>query len=149
MAILDDARVKIGRPGPPGSGVTLGEKTSITDRLTALEAVVVPDTITDLTDVDLTGIATNDLVRWNGTKLVKYTPEAITQTFLLPFVLDGGGDSIAAATYFESGVPVPSACEITGWYVRNSTSSTIATSIQRCPAGSSTCSSGVTTCRPG
>lgn len=136
MTISADAVAVVGgATGLAGGGATVDQvNTAIT---AALAALTIPDEIADLDDFSGTP-ATGDLLQWDGTDWVPYTPTGIEQTFLLPFSLDGDGSAIAAGTYYASGIPVPSACEITGWRVRNTGAHTIVTSIQRCPVGSNT-----------
>jgi hypothetical protein len=139
MSDFQRATVRAGYAGLNGTGLTSGEKTSILTRLTALEGLTPPVNITDLGDVDLAGIATGDLLQFDGTNIVKYTPQPISVPFLIPFVLDGAGSAISTGVWYDSGLPVDFAATITGWYARqNGTSNSIVATVQHCPAGSNT-----------
>jgi hypothetical protein len=118
MPELRDATVTIGVPGLNGTGLTGGEKTTINNRLDALEALTPPVNITDLADVDLSGIATGDLLQYDGTDIVPYTPAAIVVPFVLPFILDGGSSTIATGVWYDTGILINFAATITGWHVQ-------------------------------
>lgn len=109
MTVFDRSEIIWGQAGLPGTGLTAGEKTTINSRLTALEALVVPTSINDLTDVDLTGIATGDLLKWDGTKLVKYTLPGIVMTYAIPMSMVSASDTVPVATgvKWEAEIAIP------------------------------------------
>lgn len=118
MSDFQSAKIKLGVPGINGTGVTGAEKTDIFNRLDALELLVPPEDIVDLGDVDLTGIAEGDYLKYSGGFIVKHTPAAITVPFAIPFVLDGGGVTIPTGLWYETGILVNFAATITGWHVQ-------------------------------
>jgi hypothetical protein len=105
----------LGDAGLPGATPPEGWTTSIEQRLSMLEGLVIPQVITDLGDVDLTGIGPNDLVQWNGDALVKYTPQGIVVSTVMGTTFDGGGDVIPAGQRWDGRPSV--AAEITGYTV--------------------------------
>jgi hypothetical protein len=88
---LDNATFEFGIVTLPVGGVTAAEVEDAID--TALLALVVPDEINDLDDVSGTP-ATGDLLQYDGSGWVPYTPEGITVTPPVAFVIDGGGATI-------------------------------------------------------
>lgn len=111
MPEIRDATVVIGVPGLNGTGVTGAEKTDIYNRITALEAEVIPADISDLSDVDTTGAANGDLLQYDGTDWVPYTPEAIDVTVGAAIIIDGGGSAIT--TGIKGDLEIPFAGTIT------------------------------------
>lgn len=113
-----------GKQGPPGTGLTSGEKTTINSRLTALEDDIgdIPDSIGDMTDVDLSGISSGDFLQWDGSALVSVSP-SVTVPFSIPLVADGG--SSAPGTGLKATVWVPFSSTITGWKINNDVSGSI------------------------
>lgn len=113
-----------GKQGPPGTGLTSGEKTTINSRLTALEGDIgdIPDSIGDMTDVDLSSIASGDLLQWDGSKLVKASP-IITVPFTIPAVVDGGSSAPTAG--MKATIRANFACTVTNWYIANDVSGNV------------------------
>lgn len=104
----------MGDAGLPGTGFTAGEKADMLADIAEIQAIAasIPDSIDDFPDVDLTGIATNQLLRWDGAKLVPYTL-AQTTTVSKQLFIDGGGSAITAGAKGFFYVEVAST--ITGW----------------------------------
>lgn len=115
MPELRNATVTIGVPGLNGTGVSGAEKTDIFDRITALEAVTVPATIDDLSDVDTTTAApaSGDLLQYDGANWVPYTPAGMTVDVALNYSIDGGGATIT--TGLKYGFRTGFAGTITGY----------------------------------
>jgi hypothetical protein len=112
MPELKDAIVIFGVPGLNGTGVTAPEKTDIINRITALEAEPVPVVLSDLDDVgDTSGATTGDLLQFDGSDWVPYTPVAATVVTALSYVIDGGGSAIT--TGIKGDLYIPYAGEIT------------------------------------
>lgn len=113
-----------GKQGPPGTGLTSGEKTTINSRLTALEGDIgdIPDSIGDMTDVDLSGISSGDFLQWDGSALVSVSP-SVTVPFSIPLVADGG--SSAPGTGLKATVWVPFSSTITSWRINNDVAGSI------------------------
>lgn len=113
MSDLTKAIVRVGYAGLNGTGLTSGEKSGILADIAALQALTPPTSIDQLTDVDLTGIAVNDLLRWDGGQLVKYTPTATTIEVVAGFLVFDGGATIT--TGIKGDLPqLPFAGTITG-----------------------------------
>jgi len=147
MPELRDATVNVGVPGLNGTGITAGEKTALTNDTTALKAVTYITQTANATlsaEQALSALATGIVKVTTATGVLSTAIAADlpvhthTQTFGMPFVLDGGGAAIAAGTYYNSGIPVPSACTITSWKIQASSDQTLVTSIQRRPDASIT-----------
>lgn len=118
MDEFDDLTFEFGLVTLPVGGVTAAEVTDAIDD--ALAALDLPEDIGDLGDVDTTSDApsSGDLLQFDGTNWVPYTPEAITVPFTIPFLLDGGGDTIGTGLWYETGLLVNFAGEITGWHAQ-------------------------------
>jgi hypothetical protein len=111
MGVFDEADIIFGQAGLPGANAPVGQIGAIESRLTDLEALPVPpDSITDLADVDLTGIAAGDRLKWDGAKVVRETPGSTTLVFRLQLILDGGGAAIT--TGVKGDIVIPAACTL-------------------------------------
>ena len=116
MPELIDAVVKIGVPGLNGdAGITTAEYTDHETRIVTLEGDTPPDSLGDMTDVDLTTDppASGDLLQYDGTDWVPYTPAAFTVTYSAQFIIDGGGATIT--TGIKGDIRIPVASTITGY----------------------------------
>ena len=111
MTISSEAIAVVGgATGLAGGGATVDQvNTAITAAITAL---TIPDELADLDDFSGTP-ATGDLLQWDGTDWVPYTPEAITVTSAMAFVIDGGGATITTGVKGDL-PPMPFAGTITG-----------------------------------
>ena len=131
MGVFDESEIVWGQAGIPGTGLTEGEKLDITTRLTDLEAVVVPSELSDMTDVDLTTDppASGDLLQYDGTDWVPYTPVAFDVTFAFAFIIDGGGATIT--TGIKGDISVPFDCTLHGWRLLADQSGSIVVRVER------------------
>jgi hypothetical protein len=113
MTISSEAIAVVGgATGLAGGGATVGEvDAAIT---AAIAALTIPDTIDDLDDFSGTP-ATGDLLQYDGTDWVPYTPEAITVPYSAQFIIDGGGIEIADGIAGDIRIPVAST--ITSWHL--------------------------------
>lgn len=111
MSISSQARARVGgATGLAGGGATVGQvNTAISDALGALD---IPAAITDLTGIDLTGVATGDLLQYDGANLVPFTFE-LSRVGIVPMLIDGGGSVIATGVKGDS-PPMVVAGNITG-----------------------------------
>lgn len=102
----------------PAGDVTNAEFTDHENRITTLEGAQAGQ-LDDLSDVDTSTAApsTGDLLQFNGTAWVPYTPAAITVRFALPFVLDGNGAAIATGVWYDEGILLPTAATVAGWVI--------------------------------
>jgi hypothetical protein len=110
-----------GATGLAGGGATVGEVDAAI--AAAIAALTIPDEIADLDDFSGTP-STGDLLQWDGTDWVPYTPEAIDVPVGFSYTIDGGG--IAVTTGLKYGFKVYNAGTITGWDLgadQNTTSS--------------------------
>jgi hypothetical protein len=107
---LDNATFEFGIVTLPVDGVTATEVEDAIDA--AILALVVPSEINDLDDVSGTP-ATGDLLQYTGAGWEPYTPEAITVTSAMAFVIDGGGATITTGIKGDL-PPMPFAGTITG-----------------------------------
>jgi hypothetical protein len=111
MTISSEAIAVVGgATGLAGGGATVGEVDAAISA--AIAALTIPDEIADLDDFSGTP-STGDLLQWDGTDWVPYTPEAITVTSATGFIIDDGGTVIAAGIKGEL-PPFPFAGTITG-----------------------------------
>ena len=127
---FDDAEFQWGQPGLPGTGITSTEVGSIKSRLLALEAVTPATTLAGLSDTNITSPSTGQLLRWSGTKWENYTMPSTTMAFNLPFVLDGAGSVLTTGTWY-SNIDIGFACQITGWVLVASPTSTASISLAK------------------
>jgi hypothetical protein len=99
-----------GATGLAGGGATVGEvDAAIT---AAIAALTIPDEIADLDDFSGTP-ASGDLLQYDGTDWVPYTPEPITVTPPLGFLIHGGGATITTGIAGDT-PPMTYAGNITG-----------------------------------
>lgn len=124
MALIpfDKTEFLWGQAGIAGSGITSGEKASITARLAALEATPVPTTWSALTDVEITTPLDGQFARYvtANSRWENFTYPGITYTLSLPFVLDGGGSAVTTGVKY-TGIEIPFNATITGWTMTSTT----------------------------
>jgi hypothetical protein len=100
MSDFNGARARtVGGTGMSGSGISLAEKTDITNRLTAIEGTTIPAVLNDLSDVSGTP-ASGDLLQYDGSGWVPYTLPATTTTANLGYLIDGGGAAITTGVKY-------------------------------------------------
>lgn len=117
---LDDATFEFGLVTIPVGGVTA---TEVDDAIAAaLTALTIPADLNDLDDVSGTP-ATGDLLQYDGSGWVPYTPQPITVTFAVNFIIDGGGSTITTGT--KGDLSIPFVCTITSWTLLSDQSGSI------------------------
>ena len=94
MSVFDGARYTFGLQGPPGAA-TVEQVGDLETRLAAREAITIPTTLNDMTDVSGTP-ATGDLLQYTGSGWAPYTPGTTTVGTALEIILDGGGVALTA-----------------------------------------------------
>jgi hypothetical protein len=128
MTISSEAIAVVGgATGLAGGGATVGEVDAAI--AAAIAALTIPDEIADLDDFSGTP-ASGDLLQWDGTDWVPYTPEAITVTSAAAFVIDGGGATITTGVKGDL-PPMPFACNITGVSLLSDQSGSIVVDVWR------------------
>lgn len=76
-AEMDDViLIEVGMPGPPGSGVSSGNWTTIRSQVDTLLARPNINALDSLTDVTASGPANGQVLAWNGSAWVNVTPTA-------------------------------------------------------------------------
>lgn len=104
----------VGATGPSGDITGSATLTDHETRITTLEGNTPPTVLNDLTNVSGTP-STGDLLQYDGSGWVPYTPDSITVTTGLSFVIDGGGSAITSGA--KGMIEVPFAGTITRWTV--------------------------------
>lgn len=129
MNVFDEARIVWGKPGLPGANAPSGQIGDIEDRLDALELAGIPDSIGDLTDVDLTGLTDGDLLVWdedaNGPgdgAFVPFAAPSKTPVIGISYVISN--DPSAVTTGLKYGLQLQHDMVITGWTLAADVSST-------------------------
>jgi hypothetical protein len=112
MTISNGVRVRVGVTGLTGGGATVSEVEDAIDD--AIAAISVPSVINDLSDVSGTP-ATGDLLQYDGSGWVPYTPAAIEVPYSAQFIIDGGGSTIT--TGIKGDIRIPVASTITSWHL--------------------------------
>jgi len=115
MAVIpfEDSDFIWGQAGIAGTGITEGEKLSITSRLTGLEATPIPVNIGDLNDVNLFGASNEEYLGYmNG---VWYSLGLPTKSVsgAIQIVIDGGGSTIT--TGVKTDLYLPFAFTLQSW----------------------------------
>lgn len=138
MPDIRDARVVIGRPGLNGTGITAGEKTTISNDLASLKGAsyivkTADATLTNETPLSAlpTGLlkvttGTGDLSTATAADLPAHTH---TIAFVIPFVLDGAGSAIPVADVPPYGIYLPFDLTYTGYVLE--ANGAISLSVQR------------------
>lgn len=115
MSIWDDAGMVWGEQGPPGAA-TVEQVGDLEARVAAREAITIPTVLNDLTDVSGTP-TTGQLLQYDGTGWVPYTPAATVVPFMVPFLSDGGGATIATGT--KGFIRFNFSADILSWSINN------------------------------